>query len=94
MENTKYTMSTLDSLSSYYLPDKFIGYIFDLFLFTSRNLGQVEVFRRNHLILLAESIKTKQPIVTFLKNNRFLLLRLSNQIYCSKNILLDCEISK
>ena len=48
--------------------------------------GQGEVFRRNHLIRLAESKKKKQCIVTFLKNNRFLLLCLSNQIYFSKNI--------
>ena len=31
---------------------------------------QGEVFRRNHLIRLAESIKRKQPIVTFPKNDR------------------------
>ena len=54
-------------------------------------LGQGEVFRRNHLIRLAESIKTKQSIdIIFLKNDRFLLLCLSNQIYWSKNILLNC----
>ena len=33
--------------------------------------------------------KTKQSIVTFLKNDRFLLFCLSNQIYCSKNIDLN-----
>ena len=38
--------------------------------------NQGKVFRRNHLIRLAES--------TFLKKDRFLLLCLSNQIYCSK----------
>ena len=46
--------------------------------------GQGEVFRRNHSIRLAESIKTKRSIVTFLKSDRFLLLCLSNRIYCSK----------
>ena len=35
------------------------------------NMGQVEVFRRNHLIRLAESMKTKQLIVTFLNNTDF-----------------------
>ena len=38
---------------------------------------------------LVESLKTKQFIVTFLKNDTFLLLYLSNQIYCSKNIHLN-----
>ena len=52
-----------------------------------RYLGQGEVFRMNHFIRLAESIKTKQSIFTFIKNDRFLLC-LSNQIYCSKNIHL------
>ena len=33
----------------------------------SHFVGQGEVFRRNHLIRLGESIKTKRSIVTFLK---------------------------
>ena len=54
-------------------------------------LGQGEVFRRNHLFdcRLAE-LKIKRSIVTFPKNDIFLLLCLSNQIYCFKNILLNC----
>ena len=36
----------------------------------SRRKG--EVFRRNHLIQLAETIKTKRSFVTFLKNEKFL----------------------
>ena len=32
--------------------------------------GQTEVFRRNHLIRLTELIKTKQSIVTFLKERQ------------------------
>ena len=58
-----------------------------------RQMGPREVFRMNHLIRLAESIKTKRSNVTFLKDENFLLLCLSNQIYYSKNILLDCEKS-
>ena len=53
-------------------------------------LGQVEAFRKNHLIRLAELIKTKRSIVTFLENDKFILLCLSNQIYCSKYIRLYC----
>ena len=51
--------------------------------------GQGEVFGRNHLIRLAESIKTKWYIINVLKNDRFLLFCLSNQIYCSKNIFFN-----
>ena len=36
-------------------------------------MGQEEVLRRDHLIQLAKSIKTKRSIFTFLKNDRFQL---------------------
>ena len=49
-------------------------------------------FRRYYLIPLAESIKTKESNGTFPKNNRFLLLCLSNQIYCYKNITLNWKM--
>ena len=60
--------------------------IFPLFLLL---FGRV--FRRNHLIRLAKSIKTKRSIVTFLKNDRCLVLCLSKEFYCSKNILLTAS---
>ena len=41
------------------------------------------------LILFGRWNRTKRSIVTFQKNDRFLLVCLSNQIYCSKNILLN-----
>ena len=59
---------------------------FSLFCVCEKKV-QREVFRKNHLIRLAESIKPKRS----LKNDRFLLSCLSNQIYCSKNILLNCK---
>ena len=61
---------------------------------TRQSKGQGEVFRKNHSIRLVESTKTKRSFVTFLKNDRFLLLYLFNQIYRSKNILLDWGWSK
>ena len=60
-----------------------------MYYWSSLKRGKVEVFRRNHLIRLAESTKTKPSIVTFRKNDIFLLIYLSNQIWCSKNILLN-----
>ena len=57
----------------------------------SKILDKGEVFRRNHLIQFAEQIKPERPIVTFPKNDRFLSLFLSNQINCSKNILLNSK---
>ena len=48
--------------------------LYPLWLYSWVLMGQVEVFRRDHLIRLAKSIKTKQSIVTFLKNDRYLLL--------------------
>ena len=39
-------------------------------MFSVTFLGQGEVFRRNHLIRLAELIKTKQSIVAFTTKER------------------------
>ena len=55
-------------------------------------MGKGEVFRRNHLIRLAESIKIKHCVFAFLQNQRLLFLCLSNQIYCFKNIHLTSVI--
>ena len=69
-----------------------VGFFSVYLTFCHTIMFMIVVVRRNHLIRMAESInkiesiKTKQCIVTFLKIEKFVLLCLSNQIYCSKKL--------
>ena len=56
-------------------------------------MGQGEVFRRNHLLRLVESINTKQSIVTFLNDDRILLVEKIKEHFCQTLKIFFSELN-